>query len=197
MEFIFLLFSFVFSIYFFYFFLKIFISKLPSQNPPTNQNSVNNQFSLNEDFNKGLSQLFKDLKIEIPTQNHQKQVSNVVYTSKSSIKNLDVEAFERIKQKEEAVKNQKVKNIEAEALEEWKKKKEQLKNRTYRNIEKESLENAKLKKTKKKIEIQLTKSSEELIKPPQKKSTIQKLYQSKNDLKKAFLLQEILNKPEF
>ncbi len=198
MEFFILIFFFVSAIFIFYFIIKVITSiMISSKNQLNNQNFENKPFFFNEDLNNGIYQLLKDLKLDNPSQNPQNQVSNAVHTINPHTKNIDAEALERTKLKEEAIKNKKIKNIDAEALERWKKKKEQLNNHTHRNIEKEALENAKVKKDRKKIKIQQIKPLEKLVKKNQKTSSIQMLYPSKSDLKKAFLLQEILNKPEF
>lgn len=200
-EFIFLIFSFALPFLILFYFFKVFfhIIKGSPQNPEPYIHSKNSQqIFFNEDFNQGIPQLLKNLN---NPKNNKNNKSIPKFTQKSSnqeIKNLDAEALEKVKFKEELVKNQKIKNIEAESLERWKKKKEQLKNPKYKNIEKEALENSYSKKKIKKIEVQNIKPLQENVDTPKNSiSSFQKLYSSKNELKKVFLLKEILKSPEF
>ncbi|GIV44153.1 MAG: hypothetical protein KatS3mg035_1276 [Bacteroidia bacterium] len=96
MEILFVISYFLVIIGVFYFIFKVFISIFLKASQMSKHKNKDNSI-LNEDLNKGLTHLLKDLQLEDTNKNHQKSTS--AQTSVTHIKNLEAEALERLKQK--------------------------------------------------------------------------------------------------
>lgn len=177
----------IFAFCFFLFFFWVFAYTIRKASFKDKHLLNRNKLSNSENIHKGFQQLLNDLDFEEIAQKH---------LSTKKIKNLEAEALERTQQKEKTVKNQKSLNLEGEGLKIWKKKKEEQKNKSYRNIEKEALENAQS-HAKSSIQKKSANLPNAQITDLPKKNYILANLQSKKELKNAFLLQEILKRPEY
>lgn len=133
----------------------------------------------------------------------QKQISDTqsVASHKTSFgisKNLEAESLKKLESKKKALLNKKVKNLEAEGLEKWKKSKEKLLSKTNPNFEKQAVQNSSINHAVKSAQIKSTLKPEiNSVNKISEKSLVKTFLKSRSDLKKAFILQEILKQPNF
>ncbi len=109
----------------------------------------------------------------------------------TKFKNIEAEAYERVEQKKQQLLNKKYVDLEAEAYERVEQKKQQL----LSNLEIESKQNLPNKSNF--LEQKNAQPIEDTSKKTIRTSILKMLSRDKKDLKKAFILQQILNRPEY